>query len=54
MARYAHIVGWGKYVPERVVNNHDLAEAKRRIKQYMDAFKNEGRRITENIDTRPA
>ncbi|MEW5957258.1 MAG: beta-ketoacyl-ACP synthase III, partial [Chloroflexota bacterium] len=22
---YAHIVGWGKYVPPRVVTNHDLA-----------------------------
>ena len=26
MAFYAHIVGWGKYVPEKVVTNHDLAE----------------------------
>ena len=26
MAIYAHIVGWGKYVPERVVTNHDLAK----------------------------
>jgi len=26
VAFYAHIVGWGKYVPERVVTNHDLAE----------------------------
>src|SRR6185295_19412790 len=23
---YAHIVGWGKYVPERVVTNDDLAK----------------------------
>ena len=22
--RYAHIVGWGKYMPERVLTNHDL------------------------------
>ncbi len=36
------------------LNNHDLGIAKTRIKQYMDAFKNEGVRITENIDTRPA
>jgi 3-oxoacyl-[acyl-carrier-protein] synthase-3 len=26
VALYAHIVGWGKYVPERVVTNHDLAK----------------------------
>lgn len=25
MTTYAHIVGWGKYVPERVVTNDDLA-----------------------------
>ncbi len=25
MTIYAHIVGWGKYVPETVVTNHDLA-----------------------------
>lgn len=24
MARYAHIVGWGKYVPSQVMTNHDL------------------------------
>jgi 3-oxoacyl-[acyl-carrier-protein] synthase-3 len=23
---YAHIVGWGKYVPDKVVTNHDLAK----------------------------
>jgi 3-oxoacyl-[acyl-carrier-protein] synthase-3 len=23
---YAHIVGWGKYIPEKVVTNHDLAK----------------------------
>ena len=26
MAFYAHIIGWGRYVPEKVVTNHDLAE----------------------------
>ena len=26
MALYAHIVGWGKYIPEKVVTNHDLAK----------------------------
>jgi 3-oxoacyl-[acyl-carrier-protein] synthase-3 len=25
MSRYAKITGWGKYVPERVLTNHDLA-----------------------------
>lgn len=25
MTTYAHIVGWGKYVPEKVVTNHDIA-----------------------------
>ncbi len=24
--RYAKITGWGKYVPERVLTNHDLAQ----------------------------
>ncbi len=36
------------------LNNHDLGVAKDRIRQYMDVFKNDGVRITENIDTRPA
>ncbi len=36
------------------LNNHDLDVARQRIRQYMDTFKNEGIRITENIDTRPA
>jgi len=36
------------------LNNHDLGVARQRIRQYMDAFKNEGIRITENIDTRAA
>ncbi len=26
MALYAHIVGWGKYIPQKVVTNHDLAK----------------------------
>ena len=26
MATYAHVVGWGKYIPEKVVTNHDLAK----------------------------
>lgn len=26
MATYAHIVGWGKYVPEKVVTNDDIAQ----------------------------
>jgi len=36
------------------LNNHDLAMAKQRIRQYMDAFKSEGVRITENLDFKPA
>ncbi|MBI3286556.1 MAG: ketoacyl-ACP synthase III [Chloroflexi bacterium] len=24
--RYAHIVGWGKYIPEKIVTNHDLSK----------------------------
>ena len=36
------------------LNNHDLAIAKARINQYTEAFKNEGVRITENLDTLPA
>lgn len=24
--RYAHVVGWGKYAPENVITNHDLAQ----------------------------
>ncbi|MCX6041280.1 MAG: ketoacyl-ACP synthase III, partial [Caldilinea sp.] len=24
--RYAHIVGWGSYVPEKVITNHDLEQ----------------------------
>jgi malate synthase len=36
------------------LNNHDLATAKERINKYLQAFKNEGVRITENLDTLPA
>lgn len=32
------------------LNNHDLQTAKERIRQYMDAFKKDGTRITENLD----
>lgn len=32
------------------LNNLDLEVAKKRIKMYMDAFKNDGSRITENLD----
>ena len=32
------------------LDNHDLAEAKRRIGQYMDAFGRDGTRITQNLD----
>ena len=32
------------------LNNYDLALAKERIQLYMTALKNEGRRITENMD----
>lgn len=32
------------------LNNHDLQTAKERIQQYMDAFKKNGTRITENLD----
>lgn len=36
------------------LNNHDLATAKERIRSYMDTFKNDGLRITENLDFNPA
>jgi len=36
------------------LNNHDLAAARHRIRSYMETFKNEGRRITENLDFNPA
>ena len=32
------------------LDHHDLAEAKRRIRRYMDAFRRDGTRITENLD----
>ena len=32
------------------LDNHDLAEAKRRIKLLADAFAANGTRITENLD----
>ena len=36
------------------LNNHDLQTAKERIRQYVDAFKKDGARITENLDFEPA
>ncbi|WP_319587277.1 malate synthase [uncultured Desulfobulbus sp.] len=35
------------------LNNHDLSVAKERIARYSTAFKQEGLRITENLDTLP-
>jgi malate synthase len=32
------------------LDNHDLAEARRRIERYVDAFRSDGTRITENLD----
>ena len=32
------------------LNNHDLSEARKRIRSYMDAFAEDGTRITENLD----
>jgi malate synthase len=32
------------------LDNHDLGEAKRRIRRYLDAFASDGTRITENVD----
>jgi malate synthase len=32
------------------LGNHDLAEAKRRIRLPAEAFRKDGRRITENLD----
>jgi malate synthase len=32
------------------LNNTDLEVAKKRIKMYLDAFRNEQKRITENLD----
>ena len=36
------------------LNNFDLATARERISQYLEAFKQDGRRITENLDFQPA
>lgn len=36
------------------LNNNDLGVAKQRIAQYMEAYKEAGIRITENLDTLPA
>lgn len=36
------------------LNNMDLDVAKQRITQYLEAFKNDGVRMTENLDTAPA
>ncbi len=36
------------------LNNHDPATAGQRINRYMEAFRNEGLRITENLDFNPA
>lgn len=36
------------------LNNHDLNTAKERIKKYMNAFKKDGTRITENLDFIPS
>jgi malate synthase len=35
------------------LNNHDLAVARERTRRYMDAFKKDGTRITENLDFLP-
>jgi malate synthase len=35
------------------LDNHDLAEAKRRIAMYMEAFRRDGTRITRNLDFEP-
>jgi malate synthase len=36
------------------LNNHDLALARERTRRFMDAFKKDGTRITENLDFLPA
>ncbi len=35
------------------LDNHDLVRAKERIRLYLEALKNKGSRITENLDFRP-
>ena len=32
------------------LNNHDLEEARSRIRRYVEAFRRDGTRITENLD----
>jgi malate synthase len=32
------------------LNNHDLANARSRIRSYIEAFERDGTRITENLD----
>ena len=32
------------------LDNHDLTEAKRRIRLLVDAFRKDGTRVTENLD----
>ena len=32
------------------LDNHDLTEARRRIRLLTEAFRNDGTRITENLD----
>ena len=32
------------------IDNHDLAEARRRIRALADAFRRDGTRVTENLD----
>ena len=32
------------------LNNHDLAEAKRRIDLYFETFRKDGTRVTKNLD----
>ena len=34
------------------LNNHDLAEARRRIDMFFEAFRRDGTRITQNLDLR--
>ena len=33
------------------LNNHDLERARERIEPYLDAFRSDGTRITDNLDT---
>ena len=35
------------------LNNHDLERARQRVATFMDAFRRDGTRITENLDTAP-